>query len=266
MGVGAAERDAALACLRAIGDAAATDRERLPFGVALRNERFRHVFELNAVRVEGERAQLDAGTLVDVSDRVLAGFAHRRVFFEDEATGERLAAPLKEAGWETAQLVLMAHDAGAPRPPLRAAAEEVPEIARRGAAEAFFRADQEMGRSGEDAIHQLIERELALPAHMRRSVAAFDDGALVSYCDMRLDGRAAQVEHVTTLKGHEGRGLASAVVLHALDLARAAGHDVVFLLALADDWPRALYEKLGFRVVGRPWDMLRKPSGLRARD
>ena len=267
MGVGERERAAAIAALREIGEAAATHSGPLPFGVALLNERFPHVWDLSALRVEDAQPRLDADSLVEAAERLFsaAGLPHRRAFVEDEATGERLAGPLRAAGWEAARLVLMVHDPNAPRPSLHAAAEEVPERARRGAAEAFFRADEQTDLSGEQAIRQLIERELALPPHMRRNVAAFDDGELVSYCDMRLDGRAAQIEHVTTLKGHEGRGLASAVVLHAVDLARAAGHEVVFLLALADDWPRKLYEKLGFRTVASPWDMVRKPSAVSAR-
>ena len=264
MGVGERERAAAFAALREIGDAAATHRERLPCGVALRNERFPHVWDLNALRVEGPQPQLDAATLMDAAERFLsaAGLRHRRAFVEDGATGARVAPGLRAAGWETAEVVLMAHDPGADRPVLRRSAEEVSEPSRRGAAEAYYRGDEQTAEHGDEAIRQLVERETALPGAMHRHVAAFDDGLLASWCDLRLAGRAAQVEHVTTLKGHQRRGLASAVVVHAVDVARAAGKDVVFLLALADDWPRGLYEKLGFRTVASAWDVIRKPAAV----
>jgi predicted acetyltransferase len=50
---------------------------------------------------------------------------------------------------------------------------------------------------------------------------------------------------------HRGRGYASALVLHTLQEARRAGCDLVFLVADAQDWPKALYRRLGFDELGR---------------
>jgi hypothetical protein len=33
-------------------------------------------------------------------------------------------------------------------------------------------------------------------------------------------------------------------------------HDLTFLLAEEDDWPKELYRRLGFEPVGRIWDFL----------
>ena len=38
---------------------------------------------------------------------------------------------------------------------------------------------------------------------------------------------------------------------------REAGHELTFLWADEDDWPRGLYEKLGWDVVGRRWRLRR---------
>ena len=57
-------------------------------------------------------------------------------------------------------------------------------------------------------------------------------------------------EDVGTLEEHRGRGYASAVVLHAAELARRAGADFVFLVADAQDWPQHLYRRLGFEPIG----------------
>jgi RimJ/RimL family protein N-acetyltransferase len=54
---------------------------------------------------------------------------------------------------------------------------------------------------------------------------------------------------VNTLQRFRGRGLGRAIVQHAVDEARTS-NEIVYLEALADDWPRELYEKLGFDVVG----------------
>ena len=45
------------------------------------------------------------------------------------------------------------------------------------------------------------------------------------------------------------------------DEARAAGHDLVFLIADRRDWPKELYGKLGFDVVGRIWEFLLPRAG-----
>ena len=71
-----------------------------------------------------------------------------------------------------------------------------------------------------------------------------------SVCELYVEGPTAQIEDVGTLEEHRGRGLARDLVLAAAESARASGCDLVFLVADADDWPRALYEKLGFDAIG----------------
>jgi len=50
------------------------------------------------------------------------------------------------------------------------------------------------------------------------------------------------------------------VVLRAVDEARAAGCDLVFLHAELMDWPKRLYAKLGFDEIGRLWSFSRPPG------
>ena len=54
-----------------------------------------------------------------------------------------------------------------------------------------------------------------------------------------------------TLPDYRRRGLARSLVLHAVAESHAAGNDLTFLVADANDWPQRLYEKLGFETVGR---------------
>jgi ribosomal protein S18 acetylase RimI-like enzyme len=72
----------------------------------------------------------------------------------------------------------------------------------------------------------------------------------VSYTDLYLRGGDAQVEDVGTLPEHRGRGYASAVVLAAVEEARRAGAELIFLFADAEDWPKELYRRLGFDELG----------------
>lgn len=44
--------------------------------------------------------------------------------------------------------------------------------------------------------------------------------------------------------------MARAAIDAAIEASRAAGHELTFVIADTDDWPRHLYEKLGFEPVG----------------
>jgi ribosomal protein S18 acetylase RimI-like enzyme len=91
-----------------------------------------------------------------------------------------------------------------------------------------------------------------------RSFGALEDGVVVSYADLYINGREAQIEDVATLPEHRGRGHAKAVVARATEEARRSGADFVFLVADAEDWPQELYRRLGFDIVGRYVKLLRR--------
>jgi GNAT superfamily N-acetyltransferase len=78
-------------------------------------------------------------------------------------------------------------------------------------------------------------------------------------CRLLERGGIGQVEEVATARPARGRGLAQAVVLAAIAASRAE-NEVTFIVADADDWPRMLYEKLGFSSVGNLHVLRRKPQ------
>jgi len=82
-------------------------------------------------------------------------------------------------------------------------------------------------------------------------VAAPAGGPYMSRADLYSDGRTLQIESVVTLAEARNQGLARAAVLEGIRVARQEGHDLVFLVAEEDDWPKALYARLGFEIVGR---------------
>ena len=90
-----------------------------------------------------------------------------------------------------------------------------------------------------------------------RFFAVRGGGEVVAYVDLYHDGRTAQIEDLATLEEHRGRGYASALVLRALEEARQAGCDLVFLVADAEDWPKLLYGRLGFVELGRYVKLIR---------
>jgi GNAT superfamily N-acetyltransferase len=78
--------------------------------------------------------------------------------------------------------------------------------------------------------------------------------------DLYQHGAVAMVEDVATLEEYRGHGIARACVLAAIRAAREGGAELVFLHALADDWPRQLYEKLGFDGIGHVWSFTKRPG------
>ena len=112
----------------------------------------------------------------------------------------------------------------------------------------------------EEEIRQLVSAQ-----HGRRRgaqvkyFAARVDGEVASYCELFLDGGTGQIESVMTLETFRNRGLAKAVVARARDESVAAGSDVTFIVAAAEDWPKELYRKLGFETAGSMWDFVLMP-------
>jgi GNAT superfamily N-acetyltransferase len=85
--------------------------------------------------------------------------------------------------------------------------------------------------------------------------AAGDDARLVSSCTLFLQraagcGGIGLIDEVGTLTAARGRGFARAVVWAAVQAAREWGCDEVVIPADADDWPRQLYERMGFDPIG----------------
>ena len=80
-----------------------------------------------------------------------------------------------------------------------------------------------------------------------------DDGVPVAGTQLRIDGATAAVEAVMTDPDRRGAGLATALVGDAIRRARAAGCDLVWLIAFAGDWPREWYARLGFEEVATRW-------------
>jgi predicted GNAT family acetyltransferase len=78
------------------------------------------------------------------------------------------------------------------------------------------------------------------------------DGAdVVAWARLWTRGAEAQVEDVVCLAEHRGRGYGRAVVAAATRTALDEGAELLFIVADAEDWPRGLYERLGYAPAGR---------------
>ena len=111
----------------------------------------------------------------------------------------------------------------------------------------------------EEVVRQLVamRARLAEAVPAARFFVGAADGVDAAVTTLYSDGVAAQVEDVATLRDYRRRGLARATVTAAIDAALAMGHEFVFIVADDDDWPKALYGRLGFDPVGRAWAFTR---------
>jgi RimJ/RimL family protein N-acetyltransferase len=213
----------------------------LPHGLGLFCDSLPSVYDVNYVRLE-QRG--DPDEILAEADVALETFHHRRLSSDGEVAD--LAARAAALGWEASINLVMARTRAPDRRVDTSAVREVPfdELleARRPAT-----LGEPWGSA--DLADQLDEAKRRVQAAVPTRFLALElDGEIAAYCELRDDGSVAQIEDVAVLPAFRGRGLGRTIVQAAADA--AADREIVFLEALADDWPRELYAKLGFEVVG----------------
>jgi GNAT superfamily N-acetyltransferase len=225
--------------------------EAFPWGELVVTPSLARVYDANFALVSSWEGT--AGELESEMDRIqaAAGFAHRKTVVADRAVAEPLWDAIERQGWDfTSRYVLMAHRRPADRGP-DAGIEvvgvgDVDWAQGRGAI-----LETEGHGSDPEVARQLLELDRRLARAMDvRHLAAVVDGNVVSYAGLYLEDGVAQIEDVATLPTFRNRGLARAVVLHAVDEAYRAGAALVFLVADTADWPQELYGRLGFDPIG----------------
>jgi RimJ/RimL family protein N-acetyltransferase/predicted GNAT family acetyltransferase len=202
----------------------------------------REVYDMNYLRAEHPAP---ANVLIAEAERLMEDHFHRRVVVERGDDG--VAADFRARGWTVTPHLIMART----REPDRRVDTS---MVREAAFDELVATRREVTIGepwGDDEISSLLDiaKRRIMQAVLTRFFAATVDGQIAAYCEVRTRGGVAQIEDVNTLERFRGRGLGRATVQRAMDEASAAS-DVVFLEALAEDWPRGLYGRLGFDVVG----------------
>ncbi|MEA2510123.1 MAG: hypothetical protein QOG21_2205 [Actinomycetota bacterium] len=229
--------------------------ERVPGGVALLDDRIPHVYFANQVRLDPSM-ETTAGAAAAEAERVqgAADLRHRRITVHDNAAGQSLAPGLRALGWDVDRLAVMVQR----DPP----DEQIDTRSVREVTDGGWKPLRRLMLENEDMDPSVIQQmEIAVKGLNRtvglRTFGAEVDGVVASCCDLFSDGATAQIEAVATLRSHRNRGLARAVVWRTVEEARAMGHDLIFLMASADDWPRVLYRRLGFHEIGYFFEFLK---------
>jgi ribosomal protein S18 acetylase RimI-like enzyme len=172
----------------------------------------------------------------------------RVVYVREPVTADRLAPAFADLGWKTHKGVVMQH--------LR-------QPAKQGDTSIVSDVDEETLRpvrrnqivnapwGSPELADQLLAAKRMIAGRVETHFLAVMAGdEVAAYADVYLAGGTAQIEDVATIEEYRNHGYATALVLHGLELARDAEADLVFLVADADDWPRQLYARLGFNVIG----------------
>jgi GNAT superfamily N-acetyltransferase len=249
-----------------MADRAANRKEPSPYGVALLDPDLPRVWSRNFLLANIDREDASAAKLAGETDRLLAGVGarHRKVEVFDGGAGARLEPGFRALGWNAECDVIMVARRDPDRLVDTSIVDEVTVDDLVPTWTEGWRTDPDV--LGEEVTRQLVENKRLLGSVVdTRFFAARVADDVASYCELYSDGSTAQIENVLTLERFRNRGLARATVSRALEEARDGAHDLVFLIADRDDWPKELYAKLGFDEVGHIWEfVLPRASGTRA--
>lgn len=254
------ERSAAALALWFLRDTVAASADAVephPWGTLLRTPSLDAVWALNGVIVEGPRPELALGDLEALFADRFAGGRFASATLHDPDTAERIEREARERGWTVEHELVMElrrePDRIVDTSGVRAATESEIRVLR----DRWF-AD-EFTAQGPDALRQLSQ--FAAREWHARPTRAFVTADRLAMCKLWSDGATAQVEDVYTAAEARGHGHARALVTHAIAEARRGGHDLVFIVADADDTPQELYRRLGFDPLAAITRVVRERPG-----
>jgi ribosomal protein S18 acetylase RimI-like enzyme len=219
---------------------------------------------LNHVRL---RRPVTVDEATALTDDAQADLPFRRITLEGEAAQPELEAKLLASGWRVERDLLMQLKRPAP---LHAPPNVDVVLGREAALLELARcwSREEQPAMSDEVLDQLAKfwvREWRALEDRAFGVPLDGTGRLQAKTRLRSDRTIAQVEDVYTLPESRGRGFATALINHAIGLAQLERHELIFIVADADDWPKLLYRRLGFEPVGRVLHFHRELSNRRRR-
>jgi ribosomal protein S18 acetylase RimI-like enzyme len=223
------------------GDMSGTRVVESPFGRAVYTDELPR-------RLDGNYLWVDRAAEPEELVAEAARLKRRLIFVPDPELGDALASWFEQQGWRIDRHVVMAQLREPEREANLSLVHEVSEADLRGARRRVL-ANEPWATP--EVLDQIFSAKALIGERVHARFFAVElDGEVVSYSDLYMEGADAQVEDVGTVPEHRNEGHATTVVLGAIAEARKAGAGFVFLVADAQDWPKELYGKLGFDVVG----------------
>jgi len=248
-----------VAFLQDLDEKSATRTQKTRYGTAFFHPGYNIKWDLNYVRIDPSTTPPSARDAAEDTEEVQApaGLKHRKIRVYDERLGTELAPGFRALGWSVQRLLVMVHGGTPPDEPIVAVREATWEEVRPAMLETYIRED---GNARGDAVLLTDSHLVTRAATDVRYFVAERGGGIAGWCELYSGGVVGQIENVSTFTEHRGHGIARSVVTRALQESAAAGHDLHFLVADEDDWPKELYGKLGFEPVGRTYEFLLRPD------
>jgi GNAT superfamily N-acetyltransferase len=209
-------------------------------------------WDFNVVRVEEEPA-MSVVELTAFADQALAGLAHRRVDFDLVNAAEQLRSDFEAHHWTATRLLWMRHEVSMPPGP-DVAVEELPYDAVHDLRLAWHQEDFPDQDPGDYHAHA---REISL-RRGARVLVVLEDREPVAFAQLESDGAGAEITHVYVHPQHRGAGRGTALTRAAIKA--ADGFQDLWITADAEDRPKALYARLGFRPAWVTMEFLRPPA------
>jgi GNAT superfamily N-acetyltransferase len=213
------------------------------------------VWDANHARIGGA-GEPDLAAFFEAAEAHYAHCAHRAVRFDPRAPGGALEAELLRRGWQCELFLLMALEGPPHGMPGDARVADVE-------TEADWATFAHLKQAEFDETH------LSLPGtawrdHIRRKapvttwIASLDDEPVGLFSSL-VHGEIAMLEDLFVLPAARRRGVATTLVAHAVERAHRAGASLCFLSARADDTPKDMYARMGFRAAGVTRSLLLRP-------
>ena len=156
-------------------------------------------------------------------------------------------------GWKALRVLWMRHEAPLPAGP-DVSVEEVPYDSVHDLRVAWH---QEDFPDEDPAGYHAQAREVALRRNAQ-VLAVRESGVPVAFAQLERDGAAAEITQVYVDPGHRGGGRGTAMTSAAIEA--AGGVRDLWISADADDRPKELYARLGFRPVWVQMECVRLPE------
>lgn len=187
---------------------------------------------------------------IAVTEEHMRDLPHRQLTIDDAATARQLTPRFVADGWTVDRDLVMALSRPLDREVDTAAVCESGEGESSRLMAEWISDVPSIEPHRIDQVVELTRRE-ARTRNARELGVLADDGAVVAMTKLYSDGSTAQVEGVYTSPAWRGRGYGRALVARAIAIAQDGGHELVFVCADDEGWPKQLYAKLGFDPVGR---------------
>ena len=252
------KRRRAIAWNHSAHDAICDVQESWAHGTIVKATSYPDYWDYNLVRVEDDPA-MSAAELAAFADEALAGFRHRRLNFDLPEAAAAVSAELEADGWDSLSLLWMLHESPAPAVGPEIEVEFAPYEAVHELRVAWH--EEEMPGVDPGNYHEQA-REVALLRNAQVLIARDDDGEPTAFAQLEQAGDRAEITQVFVHPDLRGGGRGTAMTRMAIEAANQRGDIAeLWICADADDRPKDLYSRLGFRTAATTVELQKAPKG-----